>query len=306
MDRCDLHMHSTASDGTDPPEVLPRLVKDAGLVAFALTDHDTVAGLSACAKAAARIRVTFVPGIELSADVTPLLPSGVSAPRATLHLLGYGINASDVGLQAVCEKMQRGRALRHPQILAKLAEQGVTLPDDFAANANPAEPHERSAGTAIGRPHIAAALLAKGYVKTIQEAFVLYLGQGACAYVPRARLTPAEAVAAIRNAGGVAVLAHPVQLNLDDASLEHVIARLIDLGLGGLEVLHPDHDIDDIRHFRKLADRFNLLATGGSDYHGSTKSTRLGSQRVPATTVDALRARASSAAPATSSSARRG
>lgn len=294
MSRCDLHMHSTASDGTDRPEALPRLVKDAGLKGFALTDHDTVAGLARCATEAKRLRITFVPGVELSADVATLLPESEDLDASgTLHVLAYFIDPLHEDLLSVCERMQRARATRNPRIVERLAELGISIDYqeviDLAFDSTP--PTTTTEGHTIGRPHIAAVLLKHGYVKSIHEAFALYLGQGAPAYVPRERLTPTEAIETIKAAGGVSVLAHPVQLGVDDATLEHVVSKLAALGLVGIEVSHPDHDVEDIRVFRQLSRRFNLVPTGGSDYHGSSKSIRLGSQRVDMRVIDELRER---------------
>lgn len=273
---CDLHMHTTASDGTDTPESLPRLVKTAGLTGFALTDHDTTDGLAACAKAAKRLKLAFIPGIELSAnpDLDNAVGEEAPVPRGTMHILGYGIRHDDPQLAKIKTWLLEAREQRNPNMVARLNELGVRLDyDEVVAEAG---------GGVIGRPHIAQVMVRKGYVKSVHEAFARYIGEGKDAYTRKDRLSAADAIAAIRNAGGVAVLAHPVQLKLsDDHSLEHTVKRLKDLGLSGIETRHSDHGPDDIERFTQLAQRYHLLTTGGSDYHGSRKSIALGATRTP-------------------------
>jgi hypothetical protein len=281
---CDLHTHSTASDGTDTPRNLPLLVKQAGLAAFALTDHDTTAGLEEARKAAEELGIGFIPGVELSAD-PDVFNTGESI--GTLHLLGYAIAPRNKGLLDLCEQLRKVRAQRNPAILAKLNGLGVRITvDEVIAAAT----LEQSTGdqAVIGRPHIARVLIEKGYVRTMHEAFQKYLGMQGAAYVRKDRLKAQRAIDAIHQAGGVAVLAHPVQLKLDEESLEHTLAALVDLGLDGIEVLHSDHEPVDVERFTTLAERFNLLTTGGSDYHGSGKSVALGSPRAPIAWFEAL------------------
>ncbi|MEM1212176.1 MAG: PHP domain-containing protein [Planctomycetota bacterium] len=288
---CDLHMHSTASDGTDPPDALPRLVKDAGLAAFSLTDHDTPDGLSACAAEAKRLRVTFIPGIELSADpvVDPALLDGddgedaqAVARRGTLHLLGYGIDPEDPGILAIRDRLSASRHERNPMILERLAGLGVHLDYGEVIEAAGGEGH------VVGRPHIAQVLVEKGYVRSVHEAFRRYIGVGAPAYARKDQLSAGDAIQAIDAAGGLAVLAHPVQLRLPDDALEHAVSLLVDQGLRGIETRHSDHRPADTRLFEAFAQRFNLIATGGSDYHGARKAVTLGQCRVPAEAVDRL------------------
>lgn len=271
---CDLHLHSTASDGTDRPEALPALAKAAGLSAFALTDHDTTAGVAACAAAARKARIRFVPGIELSAD--PLSRDG----RGTLHLLGLFIRHDDPTLAAVQRRLVEARAQRNPQILANLRALGVRIDDEEVIAA--------AGGAIVGRPHIAQVLVDKGYVKSAHEAFAKYIGEGRPAYARKDRLRPDEAIDAIHAAGGLAILAHPVQMKLDDDELEHAVARLVQHGLDGIETRHSDHAPAMVERCHALARRFDLLTSGGSDYHGSRKSVALGSQAVPLKTLEAL------------------
>ena len=287
---CDLHTHSTASDGTDAPEALADLAVAAGLGAIALTDHDTTAGLDACAAACEARRVAFVPGIEISSDPGP--PPGCDPAsgvrRGTLHILGLFVRAADPRLAAVQQRMKAARDSRNPAIVERLNGLDVNL--TYAE----VQALAREQGTGIiGRPHIAQALLRKGYVKSIQDAFARYLRQGAPAYVRRDRLPAVEAIAAIHHAAGLAVLAHPVQLGCaDDDELEHVVKRLKDLGLDGIETRHGDHRPADVQRFEALAVRFALLTSGGSDFHGRRKAVELGSQRVPFNVYERLRAAA--------------
>ncbi|MEM9416559.1 MAG: PHP domain-containing protein [Planctomycetota bacterium] len=294
----DLHMHSTASDGTDAPGSLARLVKDAGLSGFALTDHDTTAGLAEAAKAAKRLRIKFIPGIELSADPASIAPpeatpeatgtsadTGGKAPAVgTLHILGYHVRHDDPGLAHLGEQLRATRSKRNPEVVDKLQQLGVKIAyEEVLAVAGVPEsawgdPQAIDAtGVIVGRPHIAQVLITKGYVKSVHEAFAKYIGFGGAAHTRKDRLSAKEAIEAIHAAGGAAVLAHPVQLRLPEDLLEHAVARLSDLGLDGIETRHSDHSPSDTEQFANYAERFGLVTTGGSDYHGSRKHVALGS-----------------------------
>jgi predicted metal-dependent phosphoesterase TrpH len=273
----DLHSHSTASDGTFAPADVVRLAKDAGLVGLALTDHDTIAGLAEAAAEADKLGITFLPGIEISA--VPPTPDG------TLHILGYGIDPQNAVLQQMTRDLLDARDNRNPRIIARLRELGVDITWDEALS--------QAQGGVLGRPHIAALLVKKGVVKTIKEAFNEYLGQGGKAYFDKERLSPRDALARIRQAGGLPVLAHPVQLRTTNhAQLEQVVKDLVDLGLAGIEVIHSDHGPEEVAHYTDLARRYNLLTTGGSDFHGTNKKDiHLGTantRRVPREWMDQL------------------
>jgi len=290
--RVDLHTHSTASDGTDSPADLPRLAKQAGLDGLALTDHDTTAGLAAAMTAAKKAGIRFVPGIELSivadpfAEASPLADNGPT-DMGSIHLLGYHIQSDSNALMVIETRLRRARATRNPQIIEKLAKLGVRI--DYDDVLTLAQAGDESHGEhAVGRPHIAQLLVERGYVKSMHEAFARYLGPGAAAYVPRELPTADQAIAAIHAAGGVAVLAHPVHLGLSAADLEHHVARLADLGLDGVETQHSDHEPADTKRLNALAQRFDLLTTGGSDYHGSRKAIALGSVVAPDNTLEKL------------------
>ena len=285
---CDLHTHSTASDGTDAPGDLPLLAKQAGLGAIALTDHDTTAGLAEFVDAAKKAKVKAVPGIELSADPSILHTEPDKVARlGTLHILGYFINPDAPHLAEIEARLREARAQRNPEMIAKLNELGMTIDYEEVIEAAGGQPS--GGGGIVGRPHIGQVMMQKGYVKSIHEAFARYIGQGGAAYVRKDRLSAKEAIHAIHEADGLAVLAHPIQLGIDSpAHLEHAIAKLKSLGLDGIETRHSDHEPRDTEQFNKLADQLGLLTTGGSDYHGSRKTVALGGQKVPLTVYENL------------------
>lgn len=272
----DLHIHSTASDGTCRPAEVARLVHASGLAGFALTDHDTVAGLAEAASEAERLGLKFLPGIEVSAEY----------PRpGTLHLLGYRVNPRSDAIRDLAAWQIESRSRRNPQIVNRLQALGVAISMD--------EVREAAGEAVIGRPHIAEVLVRKGYVKSAKQAFEEYLAPGGSAYVSRERLDPGRAIDLIRRAGGICVLAHPVQLAIgNDAQLERVIKDLMDLGLGGIEVIHSDHSADQVDKYTRLADQLGLLKTGGSDFHGAGQQNVLlgkaNGRRIPRQMLDAI------------------
>jgi 3',5'-nucleoside bisphosphate phosphatase len=273
----DLHSHSTASDGTFAPADVARLAKDSGLTAFALTDHDTIAGLSEAAAAAKELGIDFLPGIEISCEV----------PKpATMHMLGYGVDIDSPPLKELTAQLMAGRDDRNPRIIRKLNELNVAITME--------EVEAEAKGDVVGRPHIAAVLLRKGYVSSIKQAFDKYLATGGAAYFDRDRPDPKRGIELIRQAGGLPVLAHPVQLRTqNDAQLERIVKDLADMGLAGIEVIHSDHDQAWFEKCTRFAERFGLLKTGGSDFHGTNKKDiRLGvanGRRVPREYFDRLR-----------------
>jgi predicted metal-dependent phosphoesterase TrpH len=277
----DLHIHSTASDGTDTPAALAKLAQAVGLGAIALTDHDTTAGLRRCATACSKAGIDFVPGIELSAD--PAAVRGDGESHGTLHILGYFIDPQHADLQVIELRLREARAKRNPEMIDRLRELGVNITYDQVV--------ELAGSGVVGRPHIAQVLLQKGYVRSIHEAFERYIGQRAPAHVRKDRLHPDDAIATINACGGVAVLAHPIQLGLDDpGDLDHAVAKLIDMGLAGIETHHIDHDAAQVQLCTTIAQRRRLLVTGGSDYHGSRKAVHLGEIGVDQSTFQTLRA----------------
>lgn len=254
----DLHVHSTASDGTRPPEEVVREAKRVGLGAIALTDHDTLDGIATATEAGAALGVRVVPGIELSA---------VEGDSET-HILGLHLSDTrslDARLVSLRE-MRRGRAQR---IVQRLNELGVRV--EFTAVL------EQAAGGAIGRPHVARAMIAEGWAVDFRDAFDRYLGAGRPAYVAKERLSVVDAIAAIHAAGGLAVLAHPAQ-----GGTRERVEAFVRAGIDGVEVRHPSHNPEDIARLTALVEFFGLVPSGGSDWHGASEGARtLGMMHVP-------------------------
>ena len=248
----DLHTHTTASDGSYTPSQLVHYAKEKGLRALAVTDHDTIEGNEEALSAGRREGLEVISGIEISVDHS----------QGSMHMLGYFI---DIGSQRLKEKLallQDSRADRNPKIIEKLNELGLSVSYD--------EVVEASGGGQVGRPHIAQVLLKKGYTTTIQEAFDRYLGKGAPAYFDKFRLNAEDAIAMIADAGGVPVLAHPFTLKCkNQGELEGLIRHLTENGLQGIEVYYTEHSKQQVERYRLLAERNNLLITGGSDFHGA-------------------------------------
>ena len=246
------------------PAGVIRLAADSGISAIALTDHDTVAGLAEAAAEAGRVGVDFLTGIELSCCF----------PRpGTLHILGYGVDPTHPALLRLTEEQSAARAERNRTMIERLVGLGLDVSwDDVIAEAG-----GPSRIGSIGRPHLAAVLVRKGIVLSNREAFCRYLGGAGLAYVDNNQLSAARAIATIRTAGGVASLAHPLQLRRQAwAQLEALVRELAEEGLEGIETIHSGHDVDTVGRLTRLADRLGLISTGGSDFHGGAKSIRLG------------------------------
>lgn len=277
----DLHTHSSASDGQLAPAEVIAHAERAGLAAIALTDHDTTVGLAEAAQAAASFpELRFVPGIEVSAN---------HGPRA-VHMLGLGIDPGNEPLQQTLAEMRHARRERNPEMIRRLQNAGVqiTLEDveQIAARQSPQTPAELRI---VSRLHMAEAMRAKGYVRDRQEAFERYLGEHCPTYVPKERLTSAEAVAEIGRAGGLAVLAHPFSLKCENRlQLETILRSMQSAGLVGVEVYHSDHSPEQTRMYLDLARKLGLMVSGGSDFHGAHKpAVRMGRPRVPLAAVTA-------------------
>jgi hypothetical protein len=269
----DLHTHSTASDGACSPADLVRLADERRLAAVALTDHDTVAGLDEARQAAKRYpQLAFICGIEVSA----------SWPDGVMHLLGYGFDPDCETIRSLTLTLREARAQRNPRVLQRLGELGMPVSMEDVQAVLPDRTAQQGAEV-ISRMHIAEAMRRKGYVSSAQQAFGRWLGSGKPAYLDKERLPAREVIGAIRQAGGFAALAHPVQLRCNNrAQLERVIRELMDAGLEGLEVYHSDHTNELTRIYFDLAAKLGLVVTGGSDFHGSSKpEVRLGVPRVP-------------------------
>lgn len=250
--RIDLHTHSTASDGTLTPTELMRAAKQAGLSAIALTDHDTFEGLPEARAEAERQGVELVPGCELSLDYGGL----------PTHLLALFVDERPGHVVHELTRVRVARANRNAIMLEKLKSVGVHLRHEDV---------ERHATGVVGRPHMAQAMLAAGVVKSFDEAFTRFLGSRGLAYVPKVKLTPAEAIGAIHADGGLAVLAHPYLLSQQPSHIEAMLLELTGMGLDGVEVYYTEHSDRYTALMAELAQRHGLLMSGGSDFHGSVK-----------------------------------
>ena len=269
--RADLHVHSSASDGTDPPAEVMRRAARAGLDVVALTDHDTVAGHAEARQALAALPtpLTLLPGMELSCRLD-------EGPRGqhSLHLLAYLFDPGHPELAAELGRIRDDRVLRAQAMVRRLAELGVDIGwDQVAAIAGPA---------VVGRPHIARAMAASGAIATPREAFTRdWIADGGRAYVDRYALDPVHAIDLVRAAGGVSALAHP-RAGRDWIVSDEEIGRLAAADLGGVEVFHPDQSDTERAGLLALAHDLGLVATGGSDDHGSLTGYRIGCETAPA------------------------
>ncbi|MBM3926085.1 MAG: PHP domain-containing protein [SAR202 cluster bacterium] len=274
MPAVDLHLHTTASDGRLTPTQLVDLLAQRGVEYAAITDHDSTEGMAEALEAARRHpTLRLIPGIELSAD----------HQDTEVHVLGYFLNWRDQRLQSQLQEFRRGRVDRARTMVDKLADLG--LPIDWPRV-------QAIAGEgAVGRPHIALAMVEKGYVKEVREAFDKYLGRSGPAYAERQKLKPVDAVALIRKAGGAAVLAHPTWVNNVEARIEEMLPA----GLAGMEVYYGVYSPETMSRLASIAQKYGLIACGGSDYHalGNPDEALPGYQGPPESAVDALKARAS-------------
>jgi predicted metal-dependent phosphoesterase TrpH len=254
MNRIDLHTHSTHSDGSYSPGQLVALAKEKGLRAIALTDHDTVSGVAEAVRAGEELGVELVPGVEISAQFNP----------GTMHVLGYYLRTTDQELDGALNRLKQARAARNPKIIERLEKLGLKI--------TTAEVMKFSGGQ-VGRPHIAQALVQRGYVSDIDEAFSRYLKKGAAAYVDKFRFSPQEAIGLIRRAGGIASLAHPFTLGIHEPKeLAVLVKKLQAMGLEGIEIFYPGHTEEMTALYGDFAKSLGLLRTGGSDFHGNLKN----------------------------------
>jgi 3',5'-nucleoside bisphosphate phosphatase len=255
MNQIDLHMHSTCSDGTMTPRELIVYAKEKGLRTISVTDHDTISHIKDVLTAAAESDIEVIPGIEVSAEYDA---------RGTMHILGYYIDPENDEIYDMLQDFRDGRDERNPKIIARLNELGLKIEYKDIL--------KESAGQSVGRPHIARVLVNKGYVKDTKEAFDVYLAKGALAYFDRVRFSPEKIISVIHASGGLAFLAHPKQLGIKNrAELETLIEQLIVYGLDGIEVYSSCHMPKNIKLYLDLAKKYDLLISGGSDFHGGTK-----------------------------------
>ncbi len=267
----DLHTHTTASDGTYAPRDLVIEAASRGVRVLAITDHDSTEGLPEAFEEAERRRpLEIVPGIEINCDVE----------GAEIHILGYLMDWQAPWFQEFCREQRRERRERVHRMAERLGALGMPIdPEDVFALVR-----EGSAG----RPHVAQVMVARGYVKTVREAFDRYLGAGKPGHVPRKKLTPEDAVRLIRKAGGVPVFAHPGLAGRDE-----LIPGLVAAGLMGIECYYTEHSAQQRATYLQICKERDLVATGGSDFHGpQVRAATLGSPTVPMAAVDALRAKA--------------
>ncbi len=261
MELVDLHTHTTASDGRMTPAMLVRHAKSKGLRAIAITDHDTVDGVSEAVEEGKKLGVEVIPGLEISVDFNP-----------EMHILGYFPKGDFSVMAEILAELRERRELRNPKIIGKLNEMGFRIGmDEVEAYTN---------GGLVGRPHIAQAMVDRGYAQSIQEAFDKYLAAGRPAYFKKDKLTPEQGIIEISAAGGIPVLAHPIYLYKSMEEMDSLLGHLADAGLKGIEALYSDNTEEQTAMSLELAARHKLAVTGGSDFHGEFRpDVEIGSGR---------------------------
>jgi len=266
--RIDLHTHTLASDGLMDAATLVAEAGSRGVGLLAVSDHDTTAGVDEAVAAGKKAGVEVWPAVELSCDVD----------AGEAHVLGYFVDHRRNWLQVLLGRLREGRADRAARMVGRLTALGVPVTYERVATL--------AAGGAIGRLHVARALVEAGHVRHTAEAFDRFIGHGGPAYAERVKLTPVQAIEIIRASGGLAVLAHPGWGTGDE-----MIRDLVEAGLDGLEIYYPDHSPSQVEQYRGLAERLGLLMTGGTDFHGGSMATRVpvGSQYVPESIVAPMR-----------------
>jgi predicted metal-dependent phosphoesterase TrpH len=271
MGKLDLHIHTTASDGSFSPAEIVRKSWDSGLTHIALCDHDSIEGVVPAQTAARNYAgLTVISGVEINTDTS----------LGELHILGYFIDCNNAELVTTLKKLRESRITRADRMIEKLHKMGM--------NIEPGRVKQLAGDGSIGRPHIAQALLEKGYVFSRGEAFEKYIGRGGPAYLERDKTTPAEAIQLIIRAKGIAVLAHPLTCE----NPESLIAELKPAGLMGLEAYYGNYNPAQIRELLRLTEKYGLVATGGSDFHGldGQNEPLLGSVDVPLKCYESLMA----------------
>ena len=267
--RFDLHTHTNASDGSHHPKEVVVKAKHIGLGGIAITDHDTTRGLKEGIKAGIELSITVIPGIELSTDW------GIDE----VHILGYFIDYNNERLLKLLNVLERERWERGKKIVDNLNSFGLKISWNDVRTA--------AKGGVVGRPHIGQVLIDNKSVSNMKQAFDLYLGKGKPGYVSRFKLTPQQAIEEVKHVGGVPVVAHPGLLKKYE-----IVKDLVTWGLEGIEAFYPQHTRKQQRLFKQLGESYNLLLTGGSDFHGETRnSNQLGSATVPLKTILELKER---------------
>ncbi len=270
MSYADLHLHTQFSDGTYSPEELVNQARRHGLAALALTDHDTVEGCARCGVACKEAGIEFIPGTELTAE----------QDGHELHILGYCVNTQNQELLTEVTQFQNVRQNRIREMVARLNQNRIPLEAEAV--------FELAKCRSPGRPHVARALVQAGLCSSLDEAFERFLKKNRPAWVPKFKISAADAIDLVHKAGGVAVLAHPGLNRCDE-----VIPGMVEAGLDGIECFHTKHSTATSEHYLSIADRFRLLITGGSDCHGTSKGRPLiGSVKLPLHHVRKLSERA--------------
>lgn len=272
MDYIDLHIHTTASDGSNRPAEVVGMAAQAGYRAIAITDHDNLNGLDEAVNVGAHLGLEVVPGIELSTVYED----------TEVHVLGYFVDPGAESLSDLLAVALRRREERNQRITEVLRAAGVEVTME--------ELRSKFPGTVLGRPHIAMVMMEKGYVSDVKQAFRAYLGKGARCYVPKINMPMAHAVDRILRAGGLPVLAHPYQYEFPEEGLRTLIQRFVDLGGVGMECVYSKYDDAQTARLLTLAGEYGLLPTGGSDYHGLSKPTiHIGTTKAPYAYLEALK-----------------
>jgi 3',5'-nucleoside bisphosphate phosphatase len=252
----DLHIHTSASDGSHTPNEIVKIAQQLQLGALSITDHDTINGVKEILATGCPNTIKFMPGIEISA----------AAPKSfnldgSLHLLGYGIDPDDSELNKLLVSLRKSRDNRVPRIIDKLDQLGIPI--------SITEIKKQARKGILGRPHIAKALVSNGYANSIDDAFNRFLGKGKPAYADKFRITCQTAIETIKTAGGLTVLAHPFLIDHNFEKIENLVDHIIPFGLAGIECIYPEHPHAAISFYKSLAKRKGLLITGGTDFHGS-------------------------------------
>ncbi len=252
----DLHIHSTASDGTCTPTEILTMAVEIGLQAIAITDHDTIDGSRSALESGVPERLRFITGVEISTQA----PDGFPI-KGSLHILGYGVDVNDPALNDALNELQRARDERVPKIIERLNRIGIDITMEQVG--------EHVGDGSAGRPHVARALIDSGVASDVNDAFDRYLSKGQPGYVDMYRFPCETAMTLIREAGGISVLAHPYLVPDNPPNdLHALVSRLYDMGLMGIEAFYPNHSTGDVKRYQALAGEFDLLVTGGTDFHG--------------------------------------
>lgn len=255
----DLHLHSTFSDGLHTPGELVKFAYEHGLAAISITDHDCLDGFRKLPEATAGTGIEFVSGIELSCEYR----------GRDLHILGFGVDVDDTPFQNMLTRFRDSREERGIKIIEKLKDVGVSIDQDAV--------FAKAGEGALGRPHIAEALVEGGYAKDFSEAFNKYIGENCPAYVEKFKMTPADAVGHIHASGGLALVAH-AGYYLDDLNSFH---QLLDCGFDGIEAYHPTHSNGVVKTLSNIAKERAMIISGGSDFHGFAERDSVGEPKVP-------------------------